>query len=123
MSRNPRGVIAVKFDGKTLPLRLTVNSMCMMEEVRDADFETIMEGIMRPDEDGQRVTVRGLRFFFWGLMLDAMPEATEDDAGRLMNELNENPEDILYRALEAAFPEKDGGEEAKAPGKRRAAPR
>jgi hypothetical protein len=124
MANNERGQIAADFEGKRINLMLSTNAMCSVEaeEKRRAYLEAhdlkIPLDLVKPRKIGGIVEALGLgadaamadvRLIFWGMMLDAKPDATDADAGRLIDSLRGKHDQVMIDAINCAFP--DPGED------------
>jgi len=120
MTNEVRGEIAADFDGKKINLILTTNAMCAVEaeEKRRAfqhavDFGFPLDqvkprklaGIVTDLGNGEETSIEDVRLIFWGMMLGEKPDATDADAGRLIDGLRGQHDRIMIDAITAAFPE------------------
>lgn len=82
MANKKRGEISAKFQGDPITLKVTINGMCQFEE-RDGMgiFEAFSEM-----EDHNKMKIGRLRLIVWSMMLFSRPEATEEEAGLVMDE-------------------------------------
>ena len=104
MANKHRGEIAVDLNGEPVKLRLTVNSICELEELDGRSITEILEAVSQPN-----VKMLLLRKFFWALMLDDNPDATLEDAGKIVTALQGRHTEILADAVAMAFPEAQEG--------------
>lgn len=106
MANKLRGEIKAELDGQEIILRLTTNAIC---EIEDADGRPINE-IMTEISDIETMRMGTVRRMFWGMMLDAKPDATIQDAGALIDALRGRHTEVLHDAVKAAFPAANRGD-------------
>ncbi len=129
MANHERGQIAADFEGKRINLILSTNAMCCVEaeEKRRVYLEAhdlkIPLDLVKPRKIagivgdlglGAEASIADVRLIFWGMMLDAKPDATDEDAGRLIDSLRGAHDQVMVDAINAAFPdaaEDDGASE------------
>jgi hypothetical protein len=122
MSNHERGQIAADFEGGRINLILSTNAMCCVEaeEKRRAYLEAhdlkIPLDLVKPRKIaaivgdlglGVDASIADVRLIFWGMMLDAKPDATDQDAGRLIDGLRGKHDRVMIDAISAAFPDVD----------------
>lgn len=93
-----RGTVAIRDGDKTWRLVFDFNVLCDFEEETDLDALDFVE---RLEQGGQGVTARQLRILFKCALMQAHPEITLQEAGRLMSS---HPE-ALGRLIKAGTPE------------------
>lgn len=132
MANEQRGEIAAEFEGKPFKLVLTANAICSLEheEKRRAHAEARefgkpldqvkprkLNGILADLSDPDEVEFSDVRMMFWAMMLEQKPDATLDDAGRLISGLSGRFDQVMNDAILAAFPDaQDGAPEGDEPG-------
>lgn len=132
MANEARGEIAAEFEGKPFKLVLTANAICSLEheekrraytqarefglpldQVRPRKINRILTDLSNPDE----LEFSDVRMMFWAMMLEQKPDATLEDAGRLIAGLSGEFDRIMNDAILAAFPDApDGDQEGGEPG-------
>lgn len=110
MANKARGQISADFNGEKVNLILSTNAICELEDAADRSINDILDEIGNP----KRVRMKTVRLMFWAMMLDEKPDATVQDASKLIDGLRGQQERIMTEAVLAAFP--DAAEDA-APGK------
>lgn len=105
MANQHRGEIAVKYDGKEINLILSVNSICALEDRVDCG---VQEFLASRFSDMDNVRMKDIRLLYWALMLQAIPDASLEDAGRLIDGLKGKQHAIMAEAIDRAFPDDDG---------------
>lgn len=103
MMGNPaRGEVAVDFRGKSINLKLTTNAVCTLEAVHDKSLSQLLIDL-RSDP---RITI--IRAVYRAMMLNAVPDASLEDAGDLIDGLDPDQQmEVFTRAVEVAFPKTD----------------
>ena len=112
MANKERGEIAVEFDGESINLILSTNAICELEDAADCSITDILDKVGEKDK---RARFKFVRWLFWAMMLDARPNATVADAGKLIDSLRGKHDQVMVAAIIAAFPEANAGGDA--PGK------
>lgn len=111
MANKQRGQVGVTVNGEKLNLLLSTNSICELEDQAGRQINDILDELSDPS----RVRFKTVRLIFWALMLDARPDATLADAGRLIDGLRGQTDRILADAISAAFPDASGAADPDAP--------
>lgn len=86
MGNAVKGTVTVKFEGKNVNLCLDFNAICEIEDVYQSDFPTILSNLDTAVKAG-RMCFKDLRVILWGGMLQAQPDATLVDAGKIAQSL------------------------------------
>lgn len=104
---NPvRGEKEVEFQGNKIVLKLTMNSICKLEASTERSFGMILSGLETWD-DVSNISMSELRLLFWALMLDALPDASLEDAGDVIALMGGDYLGFILEATQAAFPKAD----------------
>ncbi len=82
MANAKKGELSVRLDGKTVSLALTFNALC---ELEDHFGETIIP-LMTRLQDEATLSFREVRSFLHVVLRQKLPDATIEDAGRLIEE-------------------------------------
>jgi hypothetical protein len=120
------GLTAKTKDGNEVRLVLDINAICDIEDRLNSEvYAGFRKSKIRPatiqdllDLVAANPPAKLVRLLIWGAMLAESPEATERDAGALMNDLEDSNE-VVRSAVLAAFPdaadtpEGEGGKEGK----------
>lgn len=101
MANKVRGEIAAEFNGAPIKLALTTNAICELEDRADRSINDVLAEIGDP----KRARMKTIRLLFWALMLEAKPDATERDAGALIDGMAGDHDRIMTAAIVAAFPD------------------
>lgn len=82
MANAKKGEVSALLDGKLISLSLTFNGMC---EIEDHFGEPIVALLTRM-QDGTKLSFREVRAFLHVVLRQKLPDATVEDAGRLIEE-------------------------------------
>lgn len=109
MGNQTRGIVDVAAgDGKTVRLQFTANAMC---EVEDKTGKGFLEFLAEFEAASVAGTMRAhdMRLLVWGGMIEHQPEATLQEAGRLITAMGglAGAADYLGKAIMAALPAAD----------------
>lgn len=109
MANKVRGQIAADFEGGKINLLLSTNAICELEDAADRSINELLDELNVPN----RARMKTVRLLFWAMMLDEKPDATIQDAGRLIDGVRGDHDRILTDAILAAFPDAAEGEPGK----------
>jgi hypothetical protein len=101
MANKVRGQIPANLDGGKINLLLHVNSICELEDAADRPITDILDEL----NDPKRARMKTVRLMFWAMMLQDKPDATIEDAGRLIQDMRGNHDQVMTDAILAAFPD------------------
>ena len=99
MAANPlRGEVEVAGPGGPVRLHFSTNALCVLESEMEMGVAEIGELLSDP----KSFRIAHARRFIWAAMLDGKPEATLDDAGKLMDAAGIVP--LMRAPAETLFP-------------------
>ena len=86
MANRSKGEVSVTFRGQAINLAMTFNVICAIEDAFDQPIEDAMARF--DDQGGQKkLSMRDMRVLFHQLLIYGMPDASQEDAGDLIEEI------------------------------------
>ncbi|PHS21740.1 MAG: hypothetical protein COA84_15105 [Robiginitomaculum sp.] len=108
MANPVRGEVEAEFRGKKITLKLTMNAMCALEDKTGRALGEVLEDFEAMATDPKRMVFKDFRVLFWAAMIEALPDATVEDAGELMSTMDESWMLVLPGIIQAGFGDMSG---------------
>lgn len=115
MANRHRGEVDVEVPSGTWTLRFSTNAICELEDREDCGIGEIIARL----DDPARMRMSLLRTLVWAGLRDKHPDLTVEQAGDIITDAGMSAMvGKLGEAFQLAFPDADGGGEARPPKRR-----
>lgn len=114
MANSNRGEISADIDGKKIVFKLTMNSICELEQVSGKPIGALLQDIEAYEANPAKASISDLRLLVWSALLDGMPDCTISDAGDIMTSLGiKKSMELLGSCVGASFPQGEADKQGK----------
>jgi len=101
VANRAKGQVSVDVNGEAVNLSLTFNAICELEDLYGTSISDI---VAKVDTDVKRdaVSYKDLRAILWASLLDARPDASLPDAGKVAEALGVDLGGVIKSVIEAS---------------------